>query len=615
MLALVLVMTASDLGSLSTPYKAQGSFVFDGDTRTAGPSQFSTYACASDKPEAGPELVFELTLQEESDVDLIVETPSSGVDIDVHLLASLARTGTQANDCIGRDDKNLAAFHLAAGSYFIVADTYGASDAKAGTFRLHARVYPTQTITWSELARGVRWGRGSHREATGFSVINVMDVDTSLGARIEIVDNGACKKLGALALPANAVAATNAGFFTAACAPDGLLRVASTTLAAAKGTQHAIGLQPDGSAIFAKPAAGSSFTDAPNAVGSFGYFDLRSGAVTIDHDGTTFGNVRHPRTLIHASAGRLGLVTLDGRSDAGRGATFSVLGEVLQGLGAEQGLNLDGGGSTVMWVKDEPMAGIVNYPSDSASGVIHAGVRAVRSLAVVLADPIVRPPFFVTLPDHRPLSDGESLLYAARAVARGGEPIVYTLSAFANATLSGSSLRFSPDMFQHGTQQLSLNACAAPGVCTTQRVTVVVALADSDGDGLPDAWEQAMRTGVAVADADADPDRDGKTNAQEYAARSDPLHDDTQVVVSGPTGLSATSGESGVSGGSGEGKTPLAVEPAAPQRGCGGCGSTTADPALLMALTLLGLNRGRPKNRTQRHHDRHREHERPGTPA
>ena len=49
---------------------------------------------------------------------------------------------------------------------------------------------------------------------------------------------------------ARAVAATNAGFFTSACAPDGLLRVSGTTIAAAKGSQHAIGLLADGSAVW-----------------------------------------------------------------------------------------------------------------------------------------------------------------------------------------------------------------------------------------------------------------------------------------------------------------------------------------------------------------------------
>lgn len=45
---------------------------------------------------------------------------------------------------------------------------------------------------------------------------------------------------------------------------------------------------------------------------------------------------------------------------------------------------------------------------------------------------------------------------------------------------------------------------------------------DTDGDGLPDAWESANGTLVNVVDASADPDEDGMTNRQEFLAGTHP---------------------------------------------------------------------------------------------
>jgi len=76
----------------------------------------------------------------------------------------------------------------------------------------------------------------------------------------------------------------------------------------------------------------------------------------------TFGLRRNPRTLAGVTDdGRLLLVVVDGRQpEWSVGATFEESARLLQALGARDGLNLDGGGSSTMVIRGE----VVNRPSE-----------------------------------------------------------------------------------------------------------------------------------------------------------------------------------------------------------------------------------------------------------
>jgi hypothetical protein len=75
-----------------------------------------------------------------------------------------------------------------------------------------------------------------------------------------------------------------------------------------------------------------------------------------------FGLRRNPRTVAGVTgAGTLLLVTVDGRRPGvSVGATFEESARVLRALGARDGVNLDGGGSTTLTVGSD----VVNLPSD-----------------------------------------------------------------------------------------------------------------------------------------------------------------------------------------------------------------------------------------------------------
>jgi hypothetical protein len=77
-----------------------------------------------------------------------------------------------------------------------------------------------------------------------------------------------------------------------------------------------------------------------------------------------FAETRHPRTMIGAAAdGSILLVTVDGRQpQLSAGMTLVELQALGRRLGLTDALNLDGGGSTTMWVQGQ----VVNSPSDAA---------------------------------------------------------------------------------------------------------------------------------------------------------------------------------------------------------------------------------------------------------
>ncbi len=80
---------------------------------------------------------------------------------------------------------------------------------------------------------------------------------------------------------------------------------------------------------------------------------------------------RHPRTAVALTyEGDLLFVVVDGRSRRSSGMTLSELASYLKKCGSRYAMNLDGGGSSAMWVKDR----IVNRPSDGKERPISNGL-------------------------------------------------------------------------------------------------------------------------------------------------------------------------------------------------------------------------------------------------
>jgi len=98
---------------------------------------------------------------------------------------------------------------------------------------------------------------------------------------------------------------------------------------------------------------------------------------------TSLVTVRHPRTAIGKTGkNKIILLTLDGRTSEARGLTLHELTDLMISLGCRDAVNLDGGGSTTMWIQSKPYNGVVNMPCDNKK-FDHEGERAVSDIIVV----------------------------------------------------------------------------------------------------------------------------------------------------------------------------------------------------------------------------------------
>jgi len=74
---------------------------------------------------------------------------------------------------------------------------------------------------------------------------------------------------------------------------------------------------------------------------------------------------RNPRSVLALKKKRLYLIVVDGRNNKAAGMSIEELTLLMHWLKMDDAVNLDGGGSTTLWVKNYPYGGVVNHPSDN----------------------------------------------------------------------------------------------------------------------------------------------------------------------------------------------------------------------------------------------------------
>ncbi|MFD2146718.1 phosphodiester glycosidase family protein [Mucilaginibacter antarcticus] len=97
---------------------------------------------------------------------------------------------------------------------------------------------------------------------------------------------------------------------------------------------------------------------------------------------SSFVKTRHPRTGVAVTKNRILLITIDGRNDKAAGMGLVEMTKLIKWLKAKDGINLDGGGSTTMWVKGHTDNNVVNYPTDNKKWD-HEGARKVANVVLV----------------------------------------------------------------------------------------------------------------------------------------------------------------------------------------------------------------------------------------
>jgi len=233
-----------------------------------------------------------------------------------------------------------------------------------------------------KIAKGILWKSAS--TSTFFNsnqIINILEIDLKKNQ----------KNLGLKALPksreltsklaqeAKAIVAINGGFFDMknGGAVD-FIKVENQII------NKTLSKSVRANAYFAFDKKSTRITSDSSSIGAYPNIILAGPMLLAQNtkaqlSKNAFNDNRHPRTAIGLKGNKLILITVDGRRSESQGMNLHELTNILKWYGCDDAMNLDGGGSTAMYIRDQPHNGIVSYPSDN-SKFDHAGERKVSNI-------------------------------------------------------------------------------------------------------------------------------------------------------------------------------------------------------------------------------------------
>ncbi len=287
---------------------------------------------------------------------------------------------------------------------------------------------------------------------------------------------------------------------------------------------------------------------------------------------------RHPRTAVGLSKDNrtVYMVVVDGRSSASIGMTCAELGTLLKGLGAWTALNLDGGGSSAMYVTG---IGVVNRPSDGSERVVgnHLALFAPKSGSIGSISGIVHETSGITAP-----------IAGANVTITGlGADVTDAKGAYAFLAAAGT---YKITVTKSGYVTASVTKTVAAGADVKEDIPLEKSAVptDLDGDGTVDDKDncpdvanpdQKDTDGDGLGDAcDGDDDNDGKFD-----------EDDECPLVAGDCEAGVADAGPGVDAAlPGDDAGPSAT-PGEPDAAQGSCGCSTPGKATEGAWVLALL--------------------------
>jgi MYXO-CTERM domain-containing protein len=530
---------APGVGTIDDPIRVDAfPYIVAGDTTRAVSNEIDSYACAPSLPQTGPEIVYAFQLDAPARVTAWVEGDTATVDIDVHLLTDLEVVDGEAVSCAFRADK-IAEAEMSAGTHYVVVDTY-AGPEQAGPFVLHLHAIGD---AWFEMpvGEGVVWRARRFLDLSGPQVVHEIVADpTVAGVSMEVVAPPSCQTVATMAQAADPrpVAAVNSSFFASGCVSVSLMKSGGEILSTNGANRGSFALAADGAPMVAVIPSGADWPQAWDAQGGAGLLVSEGTA----HQGSDHWAVEglsagfqgaHPRTWVgYEASGPLRFGTVDGRRLNAAGMSLDGLAAFVASseVGVHGAVNLDGGGSTTMWVHAASPSGVANYPSDA--GMVehadHGGSRGVGGALFIHADPYNFPPRFQTDP-LTSVQAGTTYLYEPHAIdlnvedtitfELGEGPPGMMVDAQTGRTTYEATVESPP------TVEVGIVARDSKGAATTQAytLTIVGGMGPLDGSGTEGSDETTT----------SDPDPPGAGTTEDTGC---------ERGACGPAGDEATSG-------------------------------------------------------------------------